>query len=436
MEKTLFWAKKLIPRSVFALFQPTYHYILALLGAIIYRFPARKLQVIAVTGTKGKSSVVEMINAIFEEAGIKTSVLGTIRFKIGNESKPNLYKMTVPGRFFTQHFLRRAVNAGCEFAIIEMTSEGARQFRHKFIDFDALIFTNLQKEHLESHGSYEKYREAKLSIAKSLGKSKKNPRFMIANSDDKESVLFFEAAKEAKSIPFSLKTAGPFQTSDSGCEFQFDGQKMISPLLGKFNIYNLLAAATTAKAFGINTEKIKTAISKLKEIPGRAQIIGGRGFDVVVDYAHTPDSLRAIYEAFKPQKTPAKEESGSDKNLVCVLGNTGGGRDTWKRPEMAKIADMYCDQIILTNEDPYDEDPVKIIEEMSAAIPSQKLTVLIDRRSAIEEAIIQDRKKLNSVVLLTGKGTDPFIMTAKGGRIEWSDAQEVRDVIKKFHLNK
>ena len=135
----------------------TYHYLLAFVGAVVFGFPSRKLNVIAVTGTKGKSSVVELISALLEEAGFKTAHASTIHFKIGDKVERNMHKMTMPGRFFLQHFLRRAVRAGCTHAVIEMTSEGARQFRHKFISLDALIFTNLAPEHIESHGSYENY---------------------------------------------------------------------------------------------------------------------------------------------------------------------------------------------------------------------------------------------------------------------------------------
>ncbi len=161
MEKILKIVKKLIPRKIFTKFQPTYHYLITFVGAVIYRFPSKKIHVVGVTGTKGKSSTAEFANAILEEAGFKTALSNTIRFKIGNETKPNMYKMSMPGRFFMQKFLRDAVNAGCTHAVIEVTSEGAKQFRNKFIDLDALIFTNIAPEHIESHGSFENYVKSK-----------------------------------------------------------------------------------------------------------------------------------------------------------------------------------------------------------------------------------------------------------------------------------
>ena len=165
MEKLLRSTEKIIPKKIYTWGQPLYHWILAFFSAVIYRFPSRHIKVIAVTGTKGKSSTTEILNAILEEAGYTTAVLNTIRFKIGGNSTDNLYKMSMPGRFFVQRFLRKAVDAKCDFAVMEMTSQGSLQFRHKFIELDAFIFTNLSPEHIESHGSYENYVQAKVNIA-------------------------------------------------------------------------------------------------------------------------------------------------------------------------------------------------------------------------------------------------------------------------------
>ena len=167
----LYFLKKLIPASLFRFLQPYYHFLLAYAGAARYMFPSKKLIVVGVTGTKGKSSVIEIINAILEEAGNTTAVLNTIRFKIGNKTWSNKFKMTMPGRFFIQKFLRSAVIAGCTHIVLEMTSEGVKQFRHKCIELDALIFTNIAAEHIEAHGSYEHYVKAKLQLAKELEKA-------------------------------------------------------------------------------------------------------------------------------------------------------------------------------------------------------------------------------------------------------------------------
>lgn len=422
MEKALFLAKKLIPKRVFKFFQPAYHYGLAFLGAVLYRFPAQKIKVVFITGTKGKSTTAEILNAILEQAGMKTAVAGTVRFKIGERSEPNRYKMTIPGRFFVQKFLRRAVRAKCDVAIIEMTSEGARQFRHKFIDLDALIFTNLALEHIESHGSYEKYREAKLSIAKALGKSAKREKIIVANVDDKEGQAFLDCPKGVqKRLPYSLKDAEPFVLKENGLEFQFAGEKIVSHLRGKFNLYNIIGASTLARAWNISPEIIKSALEKFSGVRGRVEsvkISDKQNFEVIVDYAHTPDSLKALYEAFPNRKK------------ICVLGNTGGGRDKWKRPAMGKIADDYCDEIILTNEDPYDENPRAIIDEVAVGMKKHKPNIIMDRREAVATALRTAFP--DSVVLITGKGTDPYIMEANGKKTPWDDAEVAREELTKL----
>lgn len=418
MDNFLQKTKKLIPSRVFSAFAPAYHFSLAFLSALIYRFPSRYIKVIAATGTKGKSSVTEILNAILEEAGYKTAVSNTIRFKIGEKSERNLYKMSMPGRFFVQRFLRRAVDAKCDYAILEVTSQGAELFRHRFIDFDGLIFTNLAPEHIEAHGSYEKYVAAKLSIADAVVKSKKSKTILVANADDKETPKFLTKNFGMKKT-FSLLDAEPYETLGEGINFTFRKTKIHSPLSGEFNISNILAAAMFAETLGVPIEKIKSAIEKFSEIKGRVERIKeGQSFDVVVDYAHTPESLQALYDAFKGHRR------------ICVLGNTGGGRDVWKRDKMAKIAEKECDEIILTNEDPYDDDPQKIISDMARAIPYAKPLIIMDRREAINKAI--SLAKSGDAVLITGKGTDPYIMTANGSKIPWSDSSVAHEELRKI----
>ncbi|HLP44124.1 MAG TPA: UDP-N-acetylmuramoyl-L-alanyl-D-glutamate--2,6-diaminopimelate ligase [Candidatus Nanoarchaeia archaeon] len=410
--------KKIIPKQIFRFLQPVYHYNLSLVSAIIHGFPAQGMYVIGVTGTKGKSSTTEIINSILENAGYKTALTNTIRFKIGNDSIKNLYKMSMPGRFFMQSFLAKAKRAGCTHAVIEMTSEGAKQFRHKWIDLDAFVFTNLSPEHIESHGSYENYKKAKLSIGKLAETSKKPKKFIVVNADDENASMFLNLNVENK-LTYSLTQAEPYSTEENNTFFTFDGMQIRPKLIGKFNIYNCLAAATLAKQMGISNEVIAEGIQNVTIIEGRVQKVDlGQGFDVVVDYAHTIDSLEKLYQAFPNQRK------------ICVLGNTGGGRDTWKRPGMAKVADEYCDRIILTNEDPYDENPEKIVEEMRVAVTNKPCDVIMDRRDAIAKAISYAR--LGNVVLITGKGTDPYIMEANGRKVPWSDAEVAKEEIQKM----
>lgn len=421
MENLLYRLKKLVPKSLFAWAQPGYHYAMALLSALWYRFPSKHITVIAVTGTKGKSSVVEILNAILEEAGYKTALTNTIRFKIGSESEENLYKMSMPGRFFMQSFLSRAVKSGCTHAILEVTSQGALLSRHRFIHFDGLVFTNLAPEHIEAHGSYENYVSAKLAIADAVVKSKKAKKALVANGDDKETEKFLAKSFSEKKT-FSLKDAEPYALGKEGFEMTVRGTKIRSLLSGEFNVQNELAAISMAESLGVSIDVAKRAIEKFSGIPGRVQKIeAGQDFTVIVDYAHTPDSLQKLYDVFQ----------GSRR--ICVLGNTGGGRDTWKRDEMAKIAERSCDEIILTNEDPYDDDPMKIVTDMAEAIAEKKPRVVMDRREAIRVALSLART--GDAVLITGKGTDPYIMGPNNAKIPWSDAKVAREELEKLARN-
>jgi len=433
LDNILRQVKKLIPKKLFDVLAPIYHYKLALLGALIYRFPSKHIRVIAVTGTKGKSSTTEMLNSIFETAGQKTALLNTIRFKIGEESIPNKRKMTVPGRFFVQSFLRQAVDAGCSTAILELSSEAAKQFRHKFIDLDALIFTNLSPEHIESHGSLEKYRSAKLSIGRALARSHKKRTVMIANADDKNSEYFL-ACGASENYTFSLRDAGIHTTDEESISFTFKNITIKSPLLGLFNLYNLLGAATCASLFGISTEDIKKGLEKLEIIKGRVEFVRidqqlttnnrRQDFDVVVDYAHTSGSLEALYKTFEGRRK------------ICVLGNTGGGRDKWKRPEMASVADRYCDDVILTNEDPYDEEPRTIMNAVAdGARAAEKkdgidLWIEEDRRLAIRQAF--KLAQPGDTVVITGKGSEQWLCVAGGKMLPWDDRNVAEEELKKF----
>lgn len=416
MDTILYYIKRLIPTTFSKLVQPPYHFLLSLIGAIYYHFPSKEITVIGVTGTKGKSTVVELINAIFEADGKRTAVAGTIRFKIGEKSERNMYKMTMPGRFFTQRFLRDAVNAGCDVAIIEMTSQGVLQYRHKYIHLDALVFTNLSPEHIEAHGSYEKYIAAKLELARALEVSKKRPRYMIANRDDDRGTLFLDAKVEY-ALPYGLSDLELHTLNKEDVSLVIQGTTVRVPLIGLFNVYNILAAITCGRAFGVPLKTMHTALANLAPIKGRVERFKSpknseRKITAIVDYAHTPDSLEKLYTAFEKE------------HKVCVLGNTGGGRDTWKRPEMGRIAEKYCERIILTNEDPYDEDPKKIIDDMVRGIDDEsKLTIIMDRRKAIRTAL--EEAPNGSVVIISGKGTDPYIMGPHNTKTPWSDAKVV-----------
>jgi len=388
--------KKIIPGFLLS----SYHYFLSWIGAFFYWFPSRKLTVIGVTGTSGKSTVVELCADIFQEAlrqsqgkQFKTASISSIKFKIGDKEWENKLKMTMPGRTKVQRFLSQANKAECQYAVLEVTSEGIKQFRHKFIDFDVAVLTNLSPEHIESHGSFEKYRATK---AKLFQQTKK---IHIINIDDKNAEHFLKYPAEKK-IEYGIDDAGILPKD--------------LKLLGRFNLYNAIAATKIAMSQGISLEICKRTLEKIKRIPGRMEIILREPFTVVVDYAHTPEALEQVYKTL------------SDRRMICVLGSCGGGRDKWKRPVLGKIAAQYCDQVIITNEDPYDENPMEIINQVAGNTKAEKI---LDRKQAIKKAL--ESAQLGDVVIITGKGSEPWMCVKAGKRIPWSDRKIALDFLNK-----
>jgi len=388
--------KKIIPGFLLS----SYHYFLSWIGAFFYWFPSRKLTVIGVTGTSGKSTVVELCADIFQEAlrqsqgkQFKTASISSIKFKIGDKEWENKLKMTMPGRTKVQRFLSQANKAECQYAVLEVTSEGIKQFRHKFIDFDVAVLTNLSPEHIESHGSFEKYRATK---AKLFQQTKK---IHIINIDDKNAEHFLKYPAEKK-IEYGIDDAGILPKD--------------LKLLGRFNLYNAIAATKIAMSQGISLEICKRTLEKIKRISGRMEIILREPFTVVVDYAHTPEALEQVYKTL------------SDRRMICVLGSCGGGRDKWKRPVLGKIAAQYCDQVIITNEDPYDENPMEIINQVAGNTKAEKI---LDRKQAIKKAL--ESAQLGDVVIITGKGSEPWMCVKAGKRIPWSDRKIALDFLNK-----
>ncbi len=426
--------KDLIKKFTPAFLLSWYHFLLAFLGAFFYQFPTKKLKVIGVTGTKGKSTVVELGERILEEAGYKVASISSIKFKIGKKEWKNELKMTMPGRFKLQRFLRKALNRGCQYAILEVTSEGILQYRHKFIDFNVAVFTNLSPEHIERHGSFEKYREAKGKLFKQC------PKTHIINLDDRNSEYFLQFSAERKLVfsTFRSPTSSGGRTSGikadniqelaTGISFEIQGVSFNLNLISKFNVENALAAICLALSQDVSLENCKKTLEKVKGIPGRMEIVIRKPFKVIVDYAHTPDSLRKVYETLLSSKS----------KMICVLGSCGGGRDKWKRPKLGEIAAKYCDEIILTNEDPYDENPLQIINEIEQGIlkpkaQSSKLKTfhkILDRREAINKAL--SSAKPTDTIIITGKGSEPWMCIEKGKKIPWDDRQIVKEEYEKI----
>ncbi|MFA5178134.1 MAG: UDP-N-acetylmuramyl-tripeptide synthetase [Candidatus Paceibacterota bacterium] len=408
--------KKLLPKAVINF----YHLIVAFLGAIIYGFPGKRIKVIGVTGTNGKSTVINIACKIFEKAGFKVAALTSIMFKIGSEEKENKLKMTMPGRFVINKFLNDAVRAGCDFAIIETTSEGVEQNRHKFIDFKTAVITTLNPEHIEAHGGFENYKKAKGKFFQSVKQTH------IVNLDEKYAEYFLKFPAQ-KIITYGLNNseaqikAKKVFVSSQGSSFQIDNFNFNLKILCSFNISNALAAIAIAISEGLSLEDCQKGINEVSQIAGRMEKIIDEPFKVFVDYAFIPVALEKVYEFVKPV----------NKKLIAVLGACGGGRDKWKRPVLGGIADQYADQIIITNEDPYDENPQAIIDEVGVGVKNKnKLLKILDRRQAIRQALLLATPE--DVVIVTGKGCEPWICWEDGRKESWDDREVIKEELKKL----
>ena len=381
-----------------------YHWLQTFLGAFRYRFPSKNIKVIAITGTNGKSTTVDLTTRILEEAGFKVASASSIKFKIQDKDWPNKLRMTMMGGFQLQKFLRQAIDAGCEYVVLEITSEGIKQYRHKFINFELVAITNLTPEHIEAHHGFENYKQAKGKLFKAV----KN--IHIVNLDDEHSEYFLQFPANKK-YTYGLNQ-GDINTQNTQFKLR---------LIGDFNILNSLAAICVGLSQGISLEICQKALKKAEGIPGRMETVISKPFRVIVDYAFTPNALEQVYKTIKNNFNPQK--------MICVLGSCGGGRDKWKRPVLGEIAAKYCDKIIITNEDPYDENPMEIINQVFEGTKGKALKIL-KRREAIKKALSLAKK--DDIVIITGKGCEPSICLAGGKQIPWDDRKVVREEFKKL----
>ncbi len=395
--------KKFIPPSLLS----AYYITVEFFAAAMCGFPGLKLKVIGVTGTKGKSSTVYLLTRILEEAGLKVASFSSIEFRINKKSRVNDLKMGFPGRARLNRLLESAWRQHCQYVVLETTSEGLAQHRARFIHFIGAVFTNLAPEHIESHGSFERYRKAKGIL---FGLIKKG--FTVFNEDDKN-FAFFSALvrKSIKKIFFGEK------------DFHLiKGVKL--KLLGEFNEYNALAAYTVATHLGVSRGVIKNALERVDEIPGRLEEIKkNQEFRVFLDYAHNPSSLDAVLRALSDLAHPLGR-------LLVLTGAQGGGRDKWKRKEMGKIATQYANVIIITNEDPYQEDPEAIVNQVYEGAKEdssdKEILRIVERREAIKT--ILNMAKKNDVVIVAGKGSETM-MEVKEGKIPWNDKKIIIEVL-------
>ena len=326
----------------------------------------------------------------------------------------------------------------CVYAVIETSSEGILQYRHRFIDYNIAVFTNLSPEHIERHGNFENYRNAKIKLFEKTAKGKNN--IGIYNLDDENAKYFLKP--KIKNRYFytlnpennrinvqNLNIISNIKSTINGSKFSFNegsaSWRIEMPLIGEFNIYNAAAAICVALSQNIPINKIKETLAIAKPPTGRMEIIDkGQNFIVIVDYAHEPASLEAVYKTIKKSivKSPKSK-------VICLLGAQGGGRDKWKRPEMGKIAGQYCDKIILTNEDPYEENPNQILSEIKNGIKNYKFEIIkiIDRQKAIKKALASAKK--GDVVILTGKGGESWMCVENNQKIPWDERKTVEELI-------
>ena len=399
----------------------------------MYGHPANKMIVVGVTGTKGKSTTANLIWQVLTEGGNKVGLTSTMNFRIGEKEWMNDKKMTMLGRFKLQSLLKEMVKAGCGYAIIETSSEGIAQWRHLGINYDVAVFTNLSPEHIESHGSYENYRAAKGKLFEHLSKAtkeidgKKVEKIIVANKDDKEAEYFLNFPADKK-IGFSHKEIKNEKADASGLEFDINNIHIKSGLIGDFNVENLLAAYTVGKALNIDEDVVVRGLEKVKNMPGRMEFIDeGQDFKVIVDYAYEPKSFENILKTIH-------ELILQEGKLIVLTGSCGGGRDVSRRPKMGALAAKYADFIVVTNEDPYDDDPQKIINDVAdGAIKADKkidenIFKIAERGNGIKKAL--SLAGAGDVVLIAGKGCEPVMAVANGKYVPWDDREEARKVLR------
>lgn len=416
-----------------------YHWILAVSAYWFYGRPARKLKVIGITGTKGKSTTSRLVASVLEAGGYKVGLLSTVEFQIGNIRVPNDKKMTMLGRGQVQKMIRAMVKAGCEYAVIETSSEGILQYRHYGLHYDVCVFTNLGTEHSERHGGFENLRRDKAKIFAGLKSEpvkiiagRQVEKAIVVNSDDANAGYFLNFPAVTK-VTFALRDSradyhGQIETENSdGVNFKLGDRLVHINLAGEFNVYNALAAIAVGRTQGISLEQAVDGLSSVKEVAGRMEYIrAGQPFDVVVDYAHEPLSLTSLFESLR-------KNISAEKRIIAVIGSDGGGRDVGKRGRMGEVAGMLCDVVLITDVNCFDEDPAKIAEMLAAGarLAGKKdginLFVEIDRHKAITNAI--SLAMPGDVVAVTAKGTEPCIVVAGGKKIPWDDRAVVRQIL-------
>ncbi|MGK2848466.1 MAG: UDP-N-acetylmuramoyl-L-alanyl-D-glutamate--2,6-diaminopimelate ligase [Minisyncoccota bacterium] len=397
------------------------HLIQAILACVYFGFPARKLTVIGVTGTNGKTTTTQFIARILERAGKSIAMASTIQFQINDKQWVNTSKFTTLSSWKLQRFLAQAVQAKCEYAVIETSSHALDQHRVWGIPYAIAVMTNVTREHLDYHETMEKYRLAKRRLFTQATRA-------VINRDMEEPEFFIEACRRPPLL-YGIKNhqaqllAENIEMHFQRTEFRVQGVMFHLNVPGVFNIENALASLGVAQILGIDFALAQEALASILGIPGRMELVPNTlGADILIDYAVTPDAFEKLYASILPLKIPGTK-------IIHVFGACGE-RDRGKRPLLGAIASHYADNIILTNEDPYYENPEQILDDIEVGITkkAKDYSRIFDRRQAIQHAL--SLAEIGDIVLITGKGAETTIAD-KGKRLPWNE----RDVVEKALRN-
>ena len=389
-------------------------------ATMFYGEPSRKLRLVGVTGTNGKTTVATLLYRMFREFGYKVGLLSTVCNYINDEEVPASH--TTPDPIELNCLLAKMVKAGCEYAFMECSSHAIQQHRIGGLDFVGGIFTNLTRDHLDYHKTFENYRNAKKMFFDGLSKN----AFAITNADDKNGMVMVQNCK-ATIKTYSIKRIADFRAKILECHFEgmyleIDGKEVGVQFIGRFNVSNLLAVYGTAIMLGKKPEEILIALSTLKSVNGRLEPIQSpEGFTAVVDYAHTPDALENVLSAIHD----VLDNKGGRVITVC---GAGGHRDKGKRPLMAQEAVKQSDTVILTSDNPRDEEPQAIIDDMLAGLDTtqrKKVLTITDRKEAIRTAAMMAQK--GDVILVAGKGHENY-QEINGVKHHFDDHEVIREI--------
>ena len=389
-------------------------------ATMFYGDPSHKLKLVGVTGTNGKTTIATLLYRMFREFGYKVGLLSTVCNYINDEEYPASH--TTPDPIELNCLLAKMVDEGCEYAFMECSSHAIHQHRIGGLDFVGGIFTNLTRDHLDYHKTFENYRNAKKMFFDGLSKN----AFAITNADDKNGMIMVQNTK-ATVKTYSIKRMADFRAKILECHFEgmyleIDGKEVGVQFIGKFNVSNLLAVYGAAFMLGKKPEEILIAMSTLKSVNGRLEPIQSpEGFTAVVDYAHTPDALENVLNAIHDVL------DGKGGHVITVCG-AGGHRDKGKRPLMAQEAVKQSDTVILTSDNPRDEEPQAIIDDMLAGLDTtqrKKVLTIVDRKEAIRTAAMMAKK--GDVILVAGKGHENY-QEINGVKHHFDDHEVIREI--------